>query len=391
MSDLNKKNINYGALNRFYQNLKSHDLSGLATEQYVDDAIDNIPQYSAGENIIIDEGIISTDGYVYDASLGAISLPAYYKQIFWIEEVSSQRGQYALYAPEPDFKANYTTGMTIYDNNNIEIGTLTSVDYEDYETIYCDIDFKDGYELETGYVYHFNIPYHTLQNQNEVGLAGFTKSHTSYSASGKTLLAVGLTQYENYSEQSDGANAIEVMGNGDLYIKGIGGYQGTTLTSKKTLQTVISEKADSSALILKENKIDFTIGLNQTTPGAMPTLDLSNLNNVTTDGIYNIAIVSDIYGTGNEYFGTGKLAVQNLGEGNGIQQTLSLVSNYALPKQELIVRAYDGSDWTEQSYPCALIVPQGYEQVVPYATYSATKINELISALETRIAALEGN
>lgn len=39
MSDLNKKNINYGALNRFYQDLKSHDLSGLTTEQYVDDAI----------------------------------------------------------------------------------------------------------------------------------------------------------------------------------------------------------------------------------------------------------------------------------------------------------------------------------------------------------------
>ena len=29
MGDLNKKNINYGALNRFYQDLKSHDLSDL--------------------------------------------------------------------------------------------------------------------------------------------------------------------------------------------------------------------------------------------------------------------------------------------------------------------------------------------------------------------------
>lgn len=50
MSDLNKKNINYGALNRFYQDLKSHDLSDL------NDKIDNIdvPEYVAGEGIAID-------------------------------------------------------------------------------------------------------------------------------------------------------------------------------------------------------------------------------------------------------------------------------------------------------------------------------------------------
>lgn len=36
MSELNKKNINYSGLNRFLQNLRSHDLSGLATEEYVD-------------------------------------------------------------------------------------------------------------------------------------------------------------------------------------------------------------------------------------------------------------------------------------------------------------------------------------------------------------------
>lgn len=50
MSDINKKNINYGALNRFYQDLKSHDLSDL------NDKIDNIdvPEYVAGEGIAID-------------------------------------------------------------------------------------------------------------------------------------------------------------------------------------------------------------------------------------------------------------------------------------------------------------------------------------------------
>ena len=39
MSELNKKNINYGGLNRFLQNLRSHDLSGLATKDYVDNGL----------------------------------------------------------------------------------------------------------------------------------------------------------------------------------------------------------------------------------------------------------------------------------------------------------------------------------------------------------------
>lgn len=61
MSDLNKKNINYGALNRFYQDLKSHDLSDL------NDKIDNIdvPEYSAGANIQINNGVISATDTIY--------------------------------------------------------------------------------------------------------------------------------------------------------------------------------------------------------------------------------------------------------------------------------------------------------------------------------------
>ena len=47
MGDLNKKNINYGALNRFYLDLKSHDLADL------NDKIDNI-DLSGVYNLIYD-------------------------------------------------------------------------------------------------------------------------------------------------------------------------------------------------------------------------------------------------------------------------------------------------------------------------------------------------
>lgn len=140
-----------------------------------------------------------------------------------------------------------------------------------------------------------------------------------------------------------------------------------------------SSKLDAS-LSSKENKIDYVIGLSQETPGAIPTLDTSILNNVVTDGVYNVALISDAYGEGDEYFGTGKLVVTNLGEGNGIQQTLFLSSNYLFPKQEGLLRTtWDGSEWDEQSFPLAMIVPEGYETMINYATYTATKINQLLA------------
>lgn len=66
MANKNEKPINYGNLSRFYQNLKNNDLSGIATEQYVDDAIAEIPQLEAGENVEIADNKINAKGYFYN-------------------------------------------------------------------------------------------------------------------------------------------------------------------------------------------------------------------------------------------------------------------------------------------------------------------------------------
>lgn len=62
MANKNEKLIKYGALNRFYQNLKSHDISTL------NDKIDNIdvPEYSAGEGIEIDSTNTISCSYQYN-------------------------------------------------------------------------------------------------------------------------------------------------------------------------------------------------------------------------------------------------------------------------------------------------------------------------------------
>ncbi len=53
---------------------------------------------------------------------------------------------------------------------------------------------------------------------------------------GNTLHSIGIG-----TSMSNRKNAIEVMQNGDVYIIGIGGYDGTNIDSAKTLQQVIAE------------------------------------------------------------------------------------------------------------------------------------------------------
>lgn len=70
MSELNEKSINYGNLNRFLQDLRSHDLSDL------EDKIDNIyiPEYTAGTNISISDDNEISCTYSYSLPSDVINL-----------------------------------------------------------------------------------------------------------------------------------------------------------------------------------------------------------------------------------------------------------------------------------------------------------------------------
>lgn len=150
------------------------------------------------------------------------------------------------------------------------------------------------------------------------------------------------------------------------------------------------EKVGSTRLDLSEyeKKVDYTIGLAASTPGAEPTLVLTNLNSATTDGTYTVAVVSNIYGTGDEYFGIGKMVVSNLAAGM-IQQNIFLSCNYSAPKQEIVIRVSEdnGASWRDLFMQGALIVPQEYEFFMDNATYNIAKINELLATKQNTLTA----
>ena len=73
-------------------------------------------------------------------------------------------------------------------------------------------------------------------NPNEHAQGMFNVSHEHYLTDKATSFSIGIGSNEDLRK-----NGVEVMKNGDVYIIGIGGYDGINIESAKTVQTVISE------------------------------------------------------------------------------------------------------------------------------------------------------
>lgn len=76
------------------------------------------------------------------------------------------------------------------------------------------------------------------RNQYEHAQGSYNKSNTGDSTSKKTLHSIGFG-----TSDSNRKNLQEVMQNGDFYILGIGGYDGSNYEEAKTLQDVLAEYA----------------------------------------------------------------------------------------------------------------------------------------------------
>lgn len=87
---------------------------------------------------------------------------------------------------------------------------------------------------------HVEGSYTQTLNDNEHAEGSYNKSNNNYSidTSGKTRHSVGIG-----TSDDDRKNAFEIMANGDIYVYGLGGYDGTNALSSgsKTLQAVLSE------------------------------------------------------------------------------------------------------------------------------------------------------
>lgn len=86
---------------------------------------------------------------------------------------------------------------------------------------------------ESGHVEGFK---NIVQNDCEHAEGRYNSSHTGNSTAEKTRHSIGIGLTE-----SGRKNAVEVMENGDVYIIGVGDYDGTNPGSRKTLQHIVNK------------------------------------------------------------------------------------------------------------------------------------------------------
>ena len=92
------------------------------------------------------------------------------------------------------------------------------------------------------------------QNQSEHAEGQYNKSHkasTTYGNAGNTIHSVGIGTGAGSLEEQDRRNAIEIMQNGDVYLYGVGDYDGADIDEAKTLQEAINESGGSTSEILE--------------------------------------------------------------------------------------------------------------------------------------------
>lgn len=223
---------------------------------------------SAGQNITIASNSISADGYIFDKTSG--STVTIYKQdesdggqllsntatgLGSIAEGynTTATGDYGSHAEGCDTKATvdcthaegYAT-QAIADSAHAEgIRTVAAGQgahaegYGASNMAYRNVALGDGSHVEGCCTKAFNKAEHA---------EGFTNiSHTvqnsEWGNSGNTLSSIGMSKTMNLPK-----NAVEVMQNGDIYINGIGDYDGVHIKSEtgyentKTLQEVINNQ-----------------------------------------------------------------------------------------------------------------------------------------------------
>lgn len=97
---------------------------------------------------------------------------------------------------------------------------------------------EGDYTKAEGEYSHAEGSWTTTRNNSEHAQGQNNKSNTGSTDADKTIHSIGIG-----TSTSDQKNAVEVMTNGDVYINGIGDYDGTNYSSAKTLQEVVNSSS----------------------------------------------------------------------------------------------------------------------------------------------------
>ena len=145
---------------------------------------------------------------------------------------NESKGEYA-YTFGEDNTSESTWGNTFIAGNNNKINSRYSVVLGNNNTVtkiglfnYIDDSFIFGEKLSVVNSYEFAL-----------GIRNYPHKVTGDDLGTGTFLSVGLGDETSQTN----SNVIEIMKNSDIYIKGVGGYDGQDFDSAKTLQEVVSE------------------------------------------------------------------------------------------------------------------------------------------------------
>ena len=136
---------------------------------------------------------------------------------------------------------------------------------------------------------------HTI-NEYEIGIGPYNKTYGSNDNSVRTSFTVGNGSSVN--GQTTSRNVIEVKKNDDLYVSGVGGFDGTNSAASDTLQDVLNGKQDQltagTGISIQGNVISATGGGGGSSYSAGPgiTIDQNNEISANPDGT-NIVLDSN--------------------------------------------------------------------------------------------------
>lgn len=99
----------------------------------------------------------------------------------------------------------------------------------------------EGYKTSTqGVASHAEGDNTVTNNDAEHAEGRYNKSNMDGTPEGNTLHSIGIGNDSGSIPGGERKNAFEVMQNGDIYVVGIGGYDGKNISEAQTLQQVIN-------------------------------------------------------------------------------------------------------------------------------------------------------
>lgn len=247
---------------------------------------------TAGTNIDITNNTISADGYIFDKTKGAFATKFLKDEYdgggIGTNTASGNYGSFAEgygntasgeYGSHAEGFLNTASGDSVHVEGQENTATHSSAHAEGRKTnannngahsegTYSDASgvashaegygSKDYHNIASGDGSHTEGVCTRSQNKGEHAEGCSNVSHkasNTYGDAGNTQHSIGIGTHYNSTK-----NALEVMQNGDYYLLGVGGYQGTDTkvqnASIRTIQEVINSKADAYETATNDD-IDF--------------------------------------------------------------------------------------------------------------------------------------